>query len=432
MNSTLLIIKQSLKKRKKQYLFLSVTLFLSTILFAIAIHLISAVEKPFDDTFHALKASHLLLFFDATADDYNEIRAWYEQREEVARVSKPIHYTMFDRGFSADGRRIRTQVHLTEYIQQDSQDSLVVLNPDAGDVPDYNEVWLPYHFSTNHDLRVGDTLQFQFESGSHDFLISSFVIDPHFLSGLFNPSRIFMAPGAMAMYQPLNKLNSLMVGIQLKEATETTDLYGDFLSESSYSGTKLEYQLFKSAFTGVYSIFSSVLLLLSLMIFLLVLLLLNGTLSSQIYADLRQIGVFKTLGFTPFGIRRIYLFKLFLLSVLAIPIGLVIAHFFINQIFGYMNMQTGLNHTVSFDLNDYFLPGLLITVVIMLTTLYSSYKAGSVTAVQAIQTSKVRGRSRLKNLPFRNLPVEVIMGIRFLVSKPLSRYKNPSIGLGLS
>gem|GEM_PF-6731033 len=50
MNSTLLIIKQSLKKRKKQYLFLSVTLFLSTILFAIAIHLISAVEKPFDDS----------------------------------------------------------------------------------------------------------------------------------------------------------------------------------------------------------------------------------------------------------------------------------------------------------------------------------------------------------------------------------------------
>jgi len=108
---------------------------------------------------------------------------------------------MFDRGFSTDGRRIRTQVHLTEYIRQDSQDSLVVLNPYVGDVPDYNEVWLPYHFSTNHDLRVGDTLQFQFESGSHDFLISSFVIDPHFLSGLFNPSRIFMAPGAMAMYQ---------------------------------------------------------------------------------------------------------------------------------------------------------------------------------------------------------------------------------------
>ena len=422
MNSILLVINQSFKRRKKQYLFLSLTLFLSTLLFAVAINLFSVIEEPFDDNFQKLKASHLLLFFDAEAENYEQIKAWYEQQEDVIRVSKPVPYTSFDGGFTNGGRQIKVNAHLTEYIRQESQDHLAILNPDASDAPNYNEVWLPYHFSMNHDLKLGDTLQFQFGSGSHDFVISSFVIDPHFLSGLFNPTRVFMAPGAMAIYQPLEKLNNIMVGIQLKELKEAAGIYGKFLLETGYSGTKLEYQLFKSAFTGIYSLFSTVMLLLSLMIFLIALLILNGTLSSQIYADFRQIGIFKTLGFTPAGIRKIYLLKIILLSAVAIPAGLLIAHFSLRLIFGYMNTSTGLNHEASFALNQYLLPGLLVAVPIMLTTFYSSYKAGKVSALQAIQNGTIQGSRNVRPVSYQNLTPEIIMGIQFLMSKPLSSF----------
>ncbi len=420
MNSIFLMIGQSLKKRKKQYFFLSLTLFLSTLLFVAALHLRRVTEDPFDDNFQKLKASHLLLFFDAGTDDYDQIKYWYENQPEVMSVSKPVPYTIFDRGFASGGRQIDVVAHLTEYIQQSSQDSLVVLNPEATKVPRYEEVWLPYHFSKNYGLQLGDTLQFQFATGSHDLVISSFVIDPHFLSGLFNPTRIFMAPGAMAIYQPLDKLGDFMVGVRQKQPLETSGLYSRFLSEIPYSGTKLEYRLFKSAFTGVYSIFSMVLLILSVMVFAIAFLLLHGTLTGQVYEDQRTIGICKALGFTPAEIRTIYLLKLFLICVVVIPLALLAAHLTLNLLFHYINGSTGLNYEVDFALNPYLLPGLFIFLLVVIITFYSSYLAGRVSVVQAFQKKPVYGQSRIRRLPLHNLPPAIMMGFRFLVNRPLS------------
>jgi len=420
MKSTLLIIKESLKKRKKQYIFLSLTLFLTTLLLTVAMNLLQVSARPFDDNFEKLKASHLLLFFDAEAESYQQIANWYQQQPEVLEVSKPVPYMLFDEGFIHDGKQIKVTAHLTEYIYHEEQDNLTILHPDAMDAPRYNEVWLPYHFSANYGLEVGDTLQFRFVSGSFDFVISSFVVDPHFLSGLLNPTRIFMAPGAMAIFQPLENLSNMMVGIRMHEPRHAGSVYSKFLSEVDFSGTKLEYQLFKSAFNGIFSLFSAVLMILSIMIFAIALLVLNGTLSGQIFADYKQIGIMKALGFTPAGIRNTYLLKLSLLSIVAIPLGIVVAYFSILLIIGYMNSSSGLNYQPNSLFLSHIFPGFIIAGLTLLVTLLTTSKAGKISAVQAIQKGTMMGSNTKSPVSYRRLSSEIIMGLQFIVGRPVS------------
>ena len=100
-----------------------------------------------------------------------------------------------------------------------------------------------------------------------------------------------------------------MVGIRTHELNDTASIYSRFLSEIDFSGSKLEYSLFKAAFNGIYSLFSSAILVIGFLVFLITLIGLYGTLISQVLEDYRQIGILKAFGFTTNSIRVIYLTK---------------------------------------------------------------------------------------------------------------------------
>ena len=422
MKATKLLIIKSLKKRKQQYILLSATFFLSTLLFTVAVNLLVMAERPFEDNFEALHASHLLLHFGADYESYQDIRDWYKKQPEVIRVSKPIPYILHDGSLYANSEQIRFTAYLTEYIHHNRQDSLVVLNPQAGSVPDFDELWLPYHFSTQYGLEVGDTLPLQIGSGSQNFVISSFIIDPHFLSGLFNPTRIFMAPGALAIYQPIEKISNIQVGVQMRHPSDAGIVYSRFLSDVGFSGTKLEYQLFKSAFSGIFSLFSMVLLFLSLMIFVVAILIMSGTLASQIYADYKQIGIIKTLGFTPADVRYIYLLKMSILCLFSIPLALIAAGLSLQLIIYYMNVSSGLSFDLTTSLMSHILPGMLILSIIMIVTYLTTYRAGNINPIEAIQRGIVSGSVPPNWVKFKKLSPQMMIGLRLLIVKPLSSF----------
>jgi putative ABC transport system permease protein len=389
-------------------------------LLALALNLLVISNQPFDDNFNKLNASHLLLFFDDGDENYEEIKSWFEKQNEVVSVSKPVSYISYNGSFLSKGNQIKFSTHLTEYIHQKNQDSIIVLTPEASLTPKYDAIWLPYHFSVNYDLVVGDTLHFQFGSGGHDFVISSFVIDPHFLSGLFNPTRFYMAPGALSIFLPLEKLSNIQVGIRLEHPEDVETVYARFLSQFDFSGSKLDYQLFKSAFSGIFSLFSSVLLILSFLIFVIVLLVLNGTLSSQIYADYKLIGIIKTLGFTPADVKNIYILKLSIISALAIPLGLITASLCLILILDYLNASTGLQFHSSSVLIHLLLSGFVVGFIVLLATLITTYKTGQIKPLQALREGKVQGKSVLRPFSYRRFSPGGILSMQFLLGKPAS------------
>lgn len=417
MKSINIIIKESFRRRKKQFLLLGLTLFISTLLLTASIHLIKISDQPFKQNFEHLKASHLLLFFDSDLENYSQIKSLLENDGRVTRISKPVPYQLRNGGFISRGKKYNITSYLMEYIPQEEQDHLVVLNPESGKVPELNEVWLPYHFSANYGIEVGDTLEFQMESGSYDFIVSSFVIDPHFLSGLFNPTRIFMTPGAMSVYQPIDRIGDVMVGVQMQDPGDIPSVYSRLQSELGFSGTKLEYGLFKSAFSSIYQLFGSILFFLSVMIFIIVITILKGTIMSHIYADQKQIGILKAIGFTTRNIRNIYLFKVLILCLSSIPIGLLAGYASLVLIIRFMNESTGLNYTLDSLSISYLLSGFIVALITIATTLFSIRKASKMKTVDSIN-QRINTRVHSSGWhSLKHLSSETIMALQFIRGK---------------
>ncbi|MCP4976209.1 MAG: ABC transporter permease [Maribacter sp.] len=419
MKSLLLLTIRHFKKRKRQFLLVGATLILTTTILGVALSLIRIMEQPFDITFTNLKASHILLLFDTRSEDDDKITNWFSAQKEVAQVRAPSPYITVAGPLIHKENEIDFTVQLTEHTEGHLyQDLLYVLKGEEKKHPDFGEIWLPSHFETNQGLQLGDTLGLSINGKLCEFRIAAFVVDPHYLSALFNPTRAWIAPGTLAFFVSLSEANSNELGIRLRDKYQLDVIWQRFNEAFDYSGTSLQYPIFKRAFTSFYQLMGSVLLIFSLMALAISLLIIKHTISSHILSDFKQIGVLKTLGFTPRNIIGLYLIQFGLLLLVVLPIGLLGAQYVVQLLVEWVVNSIGITGFV-YDLSGPFLISLGIMLFsVFLITFRAARKAGKVKPVEALrnalQGKPVRIKRNSKLFLSKWLPLSIILGITFL------------------
>ncbi|WP_422082850.1 ABC transporter permease [Ulvibacterium sp.] len=422
MRSLLLIHLKYLVKRKREFLLVGFSLVLTILLLSIALSLLRIIGQPFDITFTNLKASEILLLFDNRNDDKDKITQWFSKQDEVLGASAPSPYIMVNAPLIHGEREIDLSVQLTEHNTGHlTQDQTRILKGASREHPDHGEIWLPSHFERSFDLQLGDTLGLSINGALQQLRISAFVVDPHYLSAIFNPTRAWVAPGELPFLAPLSELNNNMMGIRLKDKNQLDAFWKRFNENFEYSGKSLQYPLFKRAFTSFYTLLSSVLMIFSVMGLLISLLIINHTISSHVFSDYKQIGVLKGVGFTPGNMVTLYLMQMSFLALLALPLGLFVSWFVVRAVVNWITEPMGIPD-FTYDLTTPVLVSFGITLfLIFAVSFFSARKAGLVKPVEAIRNSFQRkgGRSRKASKAFSSLwlPLSLLLGGRFLNSQ---------------
>lgn len=419
MKSILLLNVQHFKNRKRQYLLVGAALVLTSLILGVALSLLRIMDRPFDSTFDKLKASHILLLFDNRSEESDQIRKWFSNQAEVESVGSPSPYIMLNGPLIHGESEIDVMVQLTEHTNTHlSQDQVHILKGEQKEHPGPNEIWLPSHFETNHGLQVGDTLRLQVNGELHQMQISAFVVDPHYLSAIFNPTRAWLAPGSLPFLVPLSAMNNNMMGVRLRDKNQLNTLWERFNESFDYTGSSLQYPLFKRAFSSFYSMLGSVLLIFSLMALVISLLIINNTISSHIFSDYKQIGVLKSLGFTPRNIMALYVMQFSFLAVVSIPLGLLGASLVVDSLLAWIVNSIGIN-TFMYDLSGPFTLALGIMILsVLMVSLLSARKAGNIKAVEAIRNSTEGNSKKIKKeaslMESIWLPLSALLGFIFL------------------
>lgn len=422
MRSLLLIHLKYLIKRKREFLLVGLSLVLTILLLSIALSLLRIIGQPFDITFNSLKASEILLLFDTRDDDKDKIVQWFSKQDEVLGVSAPSPYVMVNAPLIHGEREIDLSVQLTEHnTGRFTQDQIRILKGESNEHPNHGEIWLPSHFERSFDLQLGDTLGLSINGSLRELRISAFVVDPHYLSAIFNPTRAWVAPGELPFLAPLSELNNNMIGIRLRDRAQLDTFWKRFNEDFDYSGKSLQYPLFKRAFTSLYTLLSSVLLIFSVMGLLISLLIINHTVSSHVFSDYKQIGVLKGLGFTPGNMVTLYLMQMGFLALLALPLGLFVSWFVVRGVVNWIIEPMGIPN-FTYDLSTPVLVSFGITLfLIFAVSFFSARKAGLVKPVEAIRNSfQANGRpSKKASKAFSSswLPLSLLLGERFLSSQ---------------
>lgn len=419
MKSIVLIALANIKRRKLQSLLTASSITLGALLLATTLSLINSMHKPFDHLFEQLKASHLLLFYDHRQEEAEALIQWFEKQAEVRSVSVEAPYYRLEEAMIFKGKEIDLRAQLTERLPGNlNQDQVLILKGEKKMQPALGEIWIPNHLASAYNIHIGDTIGIPIRDGLFPLAVSATVVDPHYASPLFNPTRVWLAPGSLPFFLPISQLNGRMLGVRLKSPNDVDPVWSRFNQNRVFEGRVLKYHLFKSVFLSFYQIISLVLLVFSVLAVFVAAFILHAALSGAIASDHSLIGVYKTLGFTPGDIIAIYLFQYLLLAVLSLPLGLLGSYLLTNAILDSLIQSIGLvNLSFSFFFPFAFTTGLFL-ILTALSSFLGSLKTRKIKPLAAIRLDPVGDASLKRPFPhlltYRGISIPAFIGLRML------------------
>jgi putative ABC transport system permease protein len=423
MKSLIIIVKSNFKRRILITLLAGLSISFSTLLFSASLAVLQSIQKPFDKLFDRLNASHIVMLFNIDENPPEKIRAWFASQPETERVTEPTPYYYCNGPVLFKNSKIDIQVQLTELGKDNQvQDKLLLLSGEDKSGPERSEIWLPKYLAMNNDIKLGDTLRIPIASGTKELIVSGLVADPHYGSGMINPTRAWLSPGELLFFLNISELKNTMLGVRLKQPENTQVLWERFNKQFHYTGTSLTYALFKNAYQSIYQIMGNVVLIFSLMAIIISMILVRNVVRISIFQDYKFIGVYKALGFTPGNILSTYLLHYLALSMLFIPVGLVGSFTAIKILTASIVEKLG-STGIDVPIGSLFLlTTVTILILILVTVLTTSMFAAKIKPSIAIRTGAPQpGKKKnisLKKVWNLNLPVEMLLGLHYLSISP--------------
>jgi putative ABC transport system permease protein len=150
-----------------------------------------------------------------------------------------------------------------------------------------------------------------------------------------NPTRIWLGPGELSWHYPVGASQNVFVGVRLDRDEDVTTQWQAFNQEVGGAFNGLYYArddlLFN--FGLLFNLIASGLLVVAMISLAISFFVIYTTIHGAVVADYRQIGVLKSLGFTPGGIILGYSLQLLYIAGIFVPLGLV-GGYFAQQVIG--------------------------------------------------------------------------------------------------
>ena len=423
MRSVFIVAMGNIRRRKKQNVLVGLSIFLSVLLLTTAIGILGGINKPFDTMFDRLQASHILLYYDIRQNDPDEIKNWFNKQAEVQSVGEPQHFFMITEPLTFKSEKIDMMVRITEFSEhQSEQDRLLQMEGKEAISPEWGEIWIPRHFSVRYNIAVGDTLKIPLANGLYPLTVSAIVVDPHYVGGLINPNRMWIATGMLPFLIQTGSLNQVMQGIRLHEKEDIDKLWARFNQEMIYSGSNLQYSLFKSVFTSIYKIIGMIIIIFSILAIIISGYIISSIIISSVLADSQLTGVLKALGFKPIQATGIYLLQYSLLMLVFIPVGLFSSYFAIKAMMGSLLKSIGLLN-FNFPFLLVFLGSALFFVILIVAMIWiSSAKAGKIQPAQALKSaagdSNILRKKRRFSMDIQRFRLTFWIAVKMITDNP--------------
>lgn len=387
MRSILLVTLSNLRKRKKQNLLTGLSIFLSVILLTTSLGILGGIHKPFDTMFDRLKASHILLLYDTRENNTQKITDWFEKQPEVEHVSAPRSYFLVTEPLTYRNEKVRIMVYVTELnAKNQGYDNVLKTDGNDSEMPGWGEAWIPKPMSVRYGITAGDTIMLPLAKGLYPLKVSGIVVDPHYVSGMINPNRIWVAPGMLTSMVKISELNHVVLGVRLKDKAETDIIWTRFRKEMEYNGENLQYSLFKSVFTSIYKIIGIVIIIFSVLSIIIACYIISSAISSSVLADSRLAGTLRALGFRSGQVTATYMLQYAIISSIALPAGLLAGYYTIRIILRSVSSSIGLTN-LEFPFSSVFAGSAVFFILLIgILVIKTSLEAGKIQPAHALRS----------------------------------------------
>jgi putative ABC transport system permease protein len=287
--------------------------------------------------------------------------------------------------------------------------------------PEENEVWVNTGFANENKIKLGDILSID----GKRYKISGILVDTQFSSLMMGTERFWVKPGELQNYLSFKANPSYALSIRYKNPSSSDVVLHRFEKylNAPYIGSSIKYSDVYTCYatilkyTGVFMVFFSIIIIITTVCII------RFIISNSIYNDYKNIGIYKSLGFSSGDINLIYLLQYLIISFVSAAAGILLSKYTIDKII-ISNLKIIGMDTISVSYAAPFISTFIAVIsVVIITSLLSTRKTCRIKPVEAIKediSSKNTGKSSLSSKMFNIFPPTAAMAFKGIINNKKS------------
>ncbi len=352
--------------------------------------------------------------------DQSEIDKFTEEQRENIAMQETMVLLDFDGSnihFGKNKTMARTVQDISFVVQNKKFDFILDLDNEKLDVKE-GEVAVPIYFMEQYHMKIGDKITVDNAGYQKEFVISEYARDYEMNSSLTSSKRfvINQADYGEMLKKQAGELEYLiefkLSGNGDSQTVQTAYIKAGLPANGPTVGAMV-FMLFNAMSNAIVGM---VIILISILLIVIASLCIRLTFLATIDEDLREIGVMKAMGISKKDIKKVYLNKYRVMSVLAGIIGYLLSFVVVNLFNG--NMRLYISSDLSGNLK-YVLSLIAPLFIYFMIVMYCKKvlkKIDNISAVEALRSDIMeRGRNRKYNFPLlknKFFSTNIYMGIR--------------------
>lgn len=374
-----------IKRNKKVHLFIGVIFIVCLTGFITSFSVMQTTVNVFDNKANELESAHIIRILSNKNADLKAIESYLENQPSVESFHIQPSTDIFNK-IKIPGNEDVISIFVENPIDR-KHDFLKIIDGAPKEEPGINEVWIPSGFANNYQIKVGDVFEVAGVDGKSDYTVSAIVYDPLFVSGLINPTRMWVKSGQLSMLHGIDQLENLFFSIRLTDLALAKEFLLDFDTrfpslQFTYS---IDYESLKASSNMMTDIMGSGILVTSMLLVMISASLIFFIVSGEIIRDYTIYGVYKGLGFSLRQIKNLNGYKYAFLILASYPISLILSFFITKLILSVYEQSTGAGLLQPKLLLPSIISLILINLIVFLTILFASRKLNHLKPAEAIR-----------------------------------------------
>ena len=353
-------------------------------------------------------------FDQAEIDKFTE-----EQRENIALQETMVLLTLDGSNihFGNNQTMAGTVQDISFVVQNKKFDFILDLDNEKLDVTE-GFIAVPIYFMQQYDLKIGDKITVKSGEYENEFVISDYARDYEMNSSLTSSKR-FVINQADYNEMLLKHAGELEYLIEFKlhengdsQAVQTAYIEGGLPANGPTVGGKI-FLMFNAMSDAAVAM---VIILISILLIIISALCIRLTFLATIDEDLREIGVMKAIGISKKDIKKVYLNKYRVISVVAGLIGYLLSFAMVNLVNG--NMRLYISSDLSGNLK-YILSLIAPVFIYFMIVMYCKKVLKRIDQISAVEALRRDSIERVKNRKYsfpllknKFFSINIYMGLR--------------------
>lgn len=408
------ILKKDLKRKKSMNIILLMFITLATTFLASSVNNLIAISESVDYfTEKAKTPDYIISAYDRGENE--ELDSWLN-------TSKLI--TSYDIDRSTILSKDAIEIKRSEKIQDFEPTGEILLQPQPkkyGKILDEEgeeiilkpgEIAFSLADKSKNNLEVGDKVLITLGDIKKEFTIKMFTKDAIFGSSTMEMKRLLISDEDYEIFKSYKEAG--VINNYYIMSSDTTALAKEFKTLDFNAIANLDKSLIINIVFILDRLPSAILIIVSLCLILIAFLVLRFTIIFTLQDDFKEIGVMKAIGLKELDVKKIYLTKYLVITIIGVAIGFVVSFPFGNTLL----KQSSGNILMKSSTGNIFINiacSILVVLIVLLFCYTCTRKLNKFSAIDAIRNGSTgesfKGKSRLKLKNYKKIKIPMFMAI---------------------